>query len=272
VVVRSLSSAAMSSCMAWWRGYGPVPTALKASIHACSLAPLCGCQEDEVIDPEDLSESQVDIVHGDDYSMWTINTDPEVHLVPDFLDDAEVEHLLEITAPLWKPSLAAAGATMKDGEAKADPGRTSSSAALEWAQTPLVQQIEAKLAKLANMSVDHIEGLVCVRYKPGEFFSLHHDGQDRPKTVFVYLNDLPGEDAGGETHFPVLNLRFTPRRGCAIVWPNRYDHGAADGRTCHQALPPRSDIKYGVNCFFHMYPLRREPTDPCSCPFCTANR
>lgn len=75
------------------------------------------------------------------------------------------------------------------------------------------------------------------------------------RQFFIYLNDLPDDDAG-ETYFPVLQLKFKPSKGCAIMWTNTYD-GKEDMRMVHQGLPPRTHMKFGVNCFFNEKPLKR---------------
>lgn len=95
-----------------------------------------------------------------------------------------------------------------------------------------------------------------VRYAPGEFFAEHHDGKFRPRTVFIYLTDVPEGD-GGETYFPFLGLKFTPRRGTAVIWPNAKSDGSEDSRMLHQGSAPKSVIKYGVNSFFNAKPIRR---------------
>ena len=59
-----------------------------------------------------------------------------------------------------------------------------------------------------------IEGRWQVRYEPGQFNRVHHDGVFRPRTVFIYLNDLPDDD-GGETYFPRLGIKFTPTQACS---------------------------------------------------------
>eukprot|EP00971_Amphidinium_carterae_P021245 419425-Amphidinium_carterae.1 len=46
-----------------------------------------------------------------------------------------------------------------------------------------------------------------VKYEPGEYFKVHHDGKVRTMTVLVYLNDVLEGD-GGETSFPTLGLQF----------------------------------------------------------------
>ena len=50
-----------------------------------------------------------------------------------------------------------------------------------------------------------------VRYEPGQYNRVHHDGVFRPRTVFIYLNDI-AEDGEGETYFPRLGLKFTPTK------------------------------------------------------------
>jgi len=94
-----------------------------------------------------------------------------------------------------------------------------------------------------------------VRYSPGQQFTFHNDGANRPRTVFIYLNDLP-EGAGGETFFPNLGVEFIPRRGAAVTWKNIDQDGNEDDKAIHAGMPPREGTKYAVNCFFHKEPLR----------------
>merc|ERR1712125_137803 len=100
------------------------------------------------------------------------------------------------------------------------------------------------------------ERLNMVRYGPGQLFNQHHDGRFRPKTVFIYLNDLPEGD-GGEPLFPVLGVQFVPRKCTAVMWANTLEHQVEDHRMVHQGLPPKTAIKFGVNCFFNDKPLKQ---------------
>eukprot|EP00928_Gymnodinium_smaydae_P100391 TRINITY_DN9835_c0_g1_i3.p1 TRINITY_DN9835_c0_g1~~TRINITY_DN9835_c0_g1_i3.p1 ORF type:complete len:218 (+),score=37.41 TRINITY_DN9835_c0_g1_i3:51-704(+) len=173
------------------------------------------------------------------------------------LGPAEVAHLLELAEAGWEPSEVGSG-TYVDGESErtsfansvSSSTRTSYSCTLSPAQTPIVTRIEKRLSALVDMSVDVLEPLVLVRYKPGQFFKTHHDGRFRPKTVFIYLNDLEPDDAG-ETFFPRLGIKVAPRKGCAVMWSNVLGPGEEDLRLLHLGLPPKSGTKYGVNCFFN---------------------
>lgn len=88
--------------------------------------------------------------------------------------------------------------------------------------------------------------------------------------MFIYLNDLE-EDAEGETYFPELDIKFIPRKGCAVMWPNLLDANGGDAclqacsshacslvrenedpQVMHAGLPPLQGVKYGVNCFFNV--------------------
>merc|ERR1712151_951482 len=93
----------------------------------------------------------------------------------------------------------------------------------------------------------------------GQYFEKHHDGRFRPKTVFVYLNNL-AEGDGGETFFPELGLKFIPRKGYALLWSNILAPQVDDKRMVHQGLPPRTGVKYGVNCFFNDKRMKRYET------------
>ena len=179
-------------------------------------------------------------------TMVRISEDPDIWVAPEFLSEEEVDQLLAAISDRWYPSLVDAYGTGEATRSVLD--RSSYQCHMDWAESPLVDRIEARLAALAGMRVEHLEQLTLVRYSPGQFFNLHHDGPHRPKTVFVYLTDSPGE---GETYFPLLGLKFTPRRGTAVMWRNSIHNGQADDRLYHQALPPQTVTKVGMNCFFN---------------------
>uniref|UniRef100_A0A7S0ADX9 Prolyl 4-hydroxylase alpha subunit domain-containing protein n=1 Tax=Pyrodinium bahamense TaxID=73915 RepID=A0A7S0ADX9_9DINO len=189
------------------------------------------------------------------YSVTGANGGPRLAVVPHFLGEAEIEHLLALAEGCWEPSEVGTGVYRSADESKdlfntLSFRRTSYSCMLEPFQTSIVTSIEHRLARLAGIDLDYLEPLNMVRYAPGQLFKTHHDGRFRPKTVFIYLNDLPEGD-GGETLFPELGLQIVPRRGCAVMWANVLGPQQDDRRMVHQGLPPRSAVKYGVNCFFN---------------------
>eukprot|EP00930_Biecheleria_cincta_P057557 TRINITY_DN43477_c0_g1_i1.p1 TRINITY_DN43477_c0_g1~~TRINITY_DN43477_c0_g1_i1.p1 ORF type:complete len:551 (-),score=96.25 TRINITY_DN43477_c0_g1_i1:171-1823(-) len=207
---------------------------------------------------------------------YVVNEDPLIAVIPNFLANEEIEHLLHLSEGRWSPSAidvadgqgVSRSVTSIAGRSHLGHGalcqqtqtRNSDSCILLIGETPIVQTIEDRLCRLVGMRVEHLESLAMVRYFPGQYFKCHHDGGIRPWTVFLYLNDLPVEDSGA-THFPHVRLRMQPRKGCAVMWPNSRLDGQADRRLEHQGLPPRKGVKYGVNCFFNVRPVR--PTAKC---------
>ena len=67
-----------------------------------------------------------------------------------------------------------------------------------------------------------------------------HSQTQRCGTFLVYLTDVA---LGGETHFPQLGRRITPRKGRA-VWFEPSKHGQIDYRLVHAALPVVQGAKY----------------------------
>lgn len=185
-------------------------------------------------------------------TAYAVKSDPEVLVVPHLLSDSEMEHMIELAEKLWEPSYVQVG---KDKKPQVSQDRTSYSCTFEPAQTSRIRDVEARVANLAGMPLECLEQLALVRYQPGQHFGLHHDGENRPKTVFIYLNDLPEDDDGG-TIFPELGMQIRPRRGCAAIWSNALESGEKDLRLMHAGLAPKTSIKYGVNCFFHRKPLK----------------
>ncbi|CAJ1396929.1 unnamed protein product [Effrenium voratum] len=218
----------------------------------------------EVVGLDDEKPLQDDVKAGKRgrvLKAYNVLEDPEVIVVPDFVNEAEIQHLLQLAERGWQPSEVGSGVYKSKDEAKdlaneVSDIRTSYSCLIEPGTSNMVTAIEYRLATLAGMDVKHLEPLNMVRYAPGQFFKEHHDGRFRPKTVFLYLNDVPPGE-GGETMFPDLNVKIVPRRGCAVMWSNIIGPQQEDNRMVHQGLPPKATIKYGVNCFFNDKPMRR---------------
>ena len=101
---------------------------------------------------------------------------------------------------------------------------------LEEAQTPGVMSVELLACALAQLPLQHLESLVLVRYAEGEYFSEHHDGGFRPKTVLLYLNGEHGSSPLASSCSPALEdecgllLLCYVCSVCRFVWP------AADGQ------------------------------------------
>ncbi|CAE7671737.1 P4H1 [Symbiodinium sp. CCMP2456] len=221
-------------------------TAINLVTMTTSLQPLGWLlQEDRVIDAKRLDVGR-GVKYGQNRTMIRVSEDPDILVAPEFLSEEEVDELLAASSDRWYPSLVDAYGTGEATRSVLD--RSSYQCHMDWAESPLVERIEARLAEMTGMTVEHLEQLTLVRYSPGQFFNLHHDGPHRPKTVFVYLTDSPDE---GETYFPLLGMKFTPRRGTAVMWRNCNDRGQADDRLYHQALPPETVTKVGMNCFFN---------------------
>lgn len=198
---------------------------------------------------------------------FVVSPDPKMTVLPNFFSEEECEHLIKMVEGCWMPSLVGGANYKKDDTEKfAKDGspnkgnventvsrtRTSWSCMLRYAQDSVVERLEHRIATIAGLphGVAQMERMNMVRYAPGECFNEHHDGKFRPRTIFVYLNDLPEGDDEGDTFFPVLGYSFKPRKGTAVMWNNANDDGSKeDSRMVHAGRAPFKGVKYGVNCF-----------------------
>ena len=87
------------------------------------------------------------------------------------------------------------------------------------------------------------------RYDPGERFALHTDGCYRRQngeesllTLMIYLNDGFG---GGETTFPELDVRITPKTGMLLLFRHELLH-AGEAVTRGRKYVLRSDVMYSA--------------------------
>lgn len=94
-----------------------------------------------------------------------------------------------------------------------------------------------------NITMDYMEAINYVRYKPGQHFAVHSDsGFSYNCTVssVMYLND---EYEGGELWFPFLDLAYKPRAGDIVIFPSTYIYA-------HASKPITSGVKYSAVTMF----------------------
>ena len=65
----------------------------------------------------------------------------------------------------------------------------------------------------------------------------------------VYLNEPEG---GGETEFPDLGMKVTPKPGRAVIWNNLRRTGEGNDHTRHQSLPVTGGTKTIITKLFRM--------------------
>ncbi|MDE3154976.1 MAG: 2OG-Fe(II) oxygenase [Acidobacteriota bacterium] len=175
-----------------------------------------------------------------------LSLSPYVAYIPDFLDDAECEHLVENARAKVTRSVTVDAATGKLVEVET---RSSDTMFFTRGETPVVKTIEERIAQLTRTPVTHGEGLQVIRYLPGQEYQAHFDffdpdlpgsrvvaehGGQRVLTMIMYLNDV---EAGGETHFPEIGLTVSPRKRAAVLFYDCTPAGEIDRRTLHAGMP-----------------------------------
>jgi hypothetical protein len=85
-------------------------------------------------------------------------------------------------------------------------------------------------------------------------------------TFFLYLSDV---EEGGETEFPLIDLKVQPKRGKAILWPSVQNQNllVQEGRTNHAALPVVKGLKYAANSWIHLYDFQKSNLWGCTGAF-----
>ena len=75
----------------------------------------------------------------------------------------------------------------------------------------------------------------------------------RVHTVFAYLDEV---GAGGETDFPRVRVRVSPRRGRIVHFTNLLADGTPDEDTLHAGLPVRAGEKWLATIWTRQRPYR----------------
>lgn len=187
----------------------------------------------------------------------------ELYKIPNFLNDTECNHLVQM---IDRDSVRSrVSASDKEFSVVSD-YRTSSTCVLPISDLT-VQVIDQKIRTTLNTTHqdETIQGQKYeteVENESGQYFKAHCDyfseGSylkhcteqnlgNRSWTFMIYLNDV---ELGGETEFPKLGLKFKPQKGTAIIWKNSDEDGKVYPDTLHSGNPVLKGNKYIITKWF----------------------
>lgn len=210
---------------------GWAPSVAKAALAVCSqpcpgLVPATDLAA--TVPEPDLQQHPNMLDVGDRHVQVLMSMEhPRIVLFSNLLSDEECEQLIAGARPAMERSRTVA---THGASEEINPDRTSQGMFYTRGQTPVVQRLESRIAKLLRWPVENGEGLQVLNYQPGAQYKPHHDyfnpkepssaailqrGGQRVGTLVIYLNDMP---AGGCTYFPETKLRIHPRKGQAVFF------------------------------------------------------
>ena len=192
-----------------------------------------------------LDESPAQVDCGDrSVNVLLAMARPRIVVFGNLLSAEECDALIAAAAPRMARSLTVA--TQTGGEEVND-DRTSDGMFFQRGETPLLQGIEERIAKLLNWPIENGEGLQVLHYRPGAEYKPHYDyfdpaepgtptilrrGGQRVGTLVMYLNT---PEKGGGTTFPDVHMEVAPQRGNAVFFS--YERPDPSTRTLHGGAP-----------------------------------
>jgi hypothetical protein len=201
----------------------------------------------------------------------SLHESPLVRRYSTVVDDAACRWLVERARPRLRRAMIYSGTDA--GDIKHDM-RTNSAAVMHLGCIDLVNAVvQHKIAAACGVPVHNLEGPTVLHYAVGEEITDHTDfinprtrnyaeeiarRGERCYTFLVYLND---DYDGGETDFPLLNVRHKARRGDGLLFANALPTGPADPRTVHAGLPPTRGEKWVLSQFVRTRAVFNTPAE-----------
>ncbi|AOG25225.1 2OG-Fe(II) oxygenase [Acidovorax sp. RAC01] len=221
--------------------------ALEATLqdHLNELAVQQGLPAAVPVPEPALDESPALLDAGDrQVSVLLAMVQPRIVVLGNLLSDEECEALIAAAEPRMARSLTVA---TKTGGEEVNDDRTSDGMFFQRGESPLLQRIEQRIARLLQWPVENGEGLQVLHYRPGAEYKPHYDyfdpaepgtptivkrGGQRVGTLVMYLNT---PEKGGGTVFPDVHMEVAPQRGNAVFFSYERPHPST--RTLHGGAP-----------------------------------
>ena len=174
-----------------------------------------------------------------------------LHQYPDVLRADECKQLIESSEGKGSRSTVMGENGTSDVRTSTTTWMTKDNAGDAW---PIVEKIRHFAAKVTGIDdFTRYEDLQLVKYLPGQLYKSHFDSAvelsdsddklHRVATFIVYLND---DFTGGETAFPKLDQKITPRQGHGALFYNLNPEGTEEAMSLHESIPVRTGVKYAV--------------------------
>ena len=213
--------------------------------HLNALAAQQGLPPAAPVPEPQLDDSPTEVDCGDRVvKVLLAMAQPRVVVFGGLLSDEECDGLVAAAQPRMARSLTVA---TKTGGEEVNDDRTSDGMFFQRGETPLLQRIEERIARLLNWPIENGEGLQVLHYRPGAEYKPHYDyfdpaepgtptivqrGGQRVGTLVMYLNT---PEKGGGTTFPDVHLEVGPQRGNAVFFSYERPHPST--RTLHGGAP-----------------------------------
>lgn len=184
---------------------------------------------------------------------------PKVFTISSFLSNFECDEIIRLAKPDTKDSQIG---DSKHGGASVSSTRTSKNSWLSRTLNDVMETLSLRAADLMQIDEkllythENSEDLQVVHYSSSQKYDPHNDWsgskpESRFLTLLLYLNDMDGPNAGGETAFPKgadgRGFKVTPRRGSAVLFYNLLEDGNGDDLALHSALAVTSGEKWAAN-------------------------
>ena len=133
--------------------------------------------------------------------------------------------------------------------------RKSETAWLSPHKSPLVRDVMQKCISMTDRPFRNSEHLQVLKYKPGGFYSVHHDAFEYEKTprVFTAIIALNDDYTGGGTGFPTLNRVYKLNQGDVLLFNTLNDWGLHTDKALHAGMPVKSGEKWICNLWIHRH-------------------
>jgi prolyl 4-hydroxylase len=128
----------------------------------------------------------------------------------------------------------------------------------------MIRSIEKRISSTTGLPEENGESIQLLHYTTGAEYKPHYDffdpntvggkehlkrGGQRFATFIMYLNT---PQQGGETAFPLLNIKISARKGDALLFYSCDPHGTVDNLTLHGGSPVIAGEKWIATRWFRL--------------------
>ena len=202
------------------------------------------------------------------YNVWkeeVMNADPHITMIYDFITDAEIKHVQNLSEEKLKRATTVA---------RVYDERVQCSCWHEDSNSTTFYKLSLRVSLVTGLDcMNWAEMWQVGQYGIGGRYGVHFDHDkhfqfrevrgkfmgDRLATFMLYMSNV---EAGGFTVFPLIDVYVKPVKGAAVLWYNYTEEGEGDSRTLHASCPVLLGHKWVANKWIHMY--GNELNRPCN--------